>query len=989
MDVEDDPLLSLLAAVTEELPEDVNSETLAKAEPPTSSKRILKDADIFQDIDIDSDLPTKPLSTVIHNGDTDSSDDEGNRNFELKQYNECGQEIKRLLTDSISPSHYGAPKQRIARGTPSWLNKAPKEKPQLTKPSINQNKKSQFGEIPPTKKEFQDVLIDPHFSLRIVNPKISSAVLQERMQGRLAVKFSDLSRQIFAGNLKDKDWVISGVVIHKSPPKTSQKGSEYSIWTLCDLKDDMKTVGLFMFSSAHKELWKTMVGSVVGVLNPGILERRDGSKDQATLSVDTAQKVMVLGQSKDYGICKSMKKNGEKCTAAINLSICEFCIYHIKQEYQKCSKRSELQANFAGKGLVNLRNKVLGKNEVFYAGKSYMAIPAKKSKKLESRDSNILQNLSSLNPSSHNISKTKKLSKTQPKGMARHLDVNPAQRARDLELLQKLGGPSIEAKTNFTNTQSEEVTLESSKATAIEVISKLKAKTQQNIPVKKPQYDLKGDLFVNVDNKRSFSGKTSETLSLEDSKNTALSVITKLKAKNGETKKLNVDENEGEMMISLEEFEDELNYSDNEENLPGTENVSNFKNSKFDAGIPSGTPKSGLLTENVSNDKSIGSSKPGSSKELLTPIKKTSIIGTPKPGNSKEPFTPNGNITPGSRKTSIGTPKFGNSKEPLTPNGKITSGFGKTSVGTPRSGNLDVKESADVRKTSFGTPKSANLQEKNTNIKKTTLFESTPSSTLPKNSLNKSALDNLTMNIPTLSGSGKTLIDLNKPIARKHVDRAKVNAIKFIQRNGPIKKVDPNNTRGSGSKKRTIESLMGQNPPENNNHVAKKSKLQESEFISDRFKKMMAMTSMHQDLLQQHDDMEEEKYFNKLEIKEKMEDKMANTHKVKCKAVKCLQCKYTSFSASDLCKSEHHALKVFDAMKRFYKCSNCQNRTVTLELIPTRPCTNCGGSNWQKTGMMKEKIAKVQHSLSIRGGEQKFVNSHVADANLDLLVPDD
>lgn len=76
-------------------------------------------------------------------------------------------------------------------------------------------------------------------------------------------------------------------------------------------------------------------------------------------------------------------------------------------------------------------------------------------------------------------------------------------------------------------------------------------------------------------------------------------------------------------------------------------------------------------------------------------------------------------------------------------------------------------------------------------------------------------------------------------------------------------------------------------------------------------------------------------------------------------------------------------------MKRFYKCSNCQNRTVTLELLPTRPCNNCGSSKWERTGMMKEKIAVIQHNLSIRGGEQKFVNSVAADANLDLMVPDD
>ena len=103
---------------------------------------------------------------------------------------------------------------------------------------------------------------------------------------------------------------------------------------------------------------------------------------------------MILGRSKDYGVCKAKKKNGEPCTAIVNLSVCEFCVYHVKQEYGKMSGRSELQSSTSGRGLSALRNKVLGKSEVFYGGKSFMAEPAKPSQKLKAKDQQRLMSLS-------------------------------------------------------------------------------------------------------------------------------------------------------------------------------------------------------------------------------------------------------------------------------------------------------------------------------------------------------------------------------------------------------------------------------------------------------------------------------------------------------------------------------------------------------------------------------------------------------------------
>lgn len=436
---------------------------------------------------------------------------------------------------------------------------------------------------------------------------------------------------------------------------------------------------------------------------------------------------MIFGTSKDLGTCKSTKKNGDKCTAFVNVNRCEYCVYHIRQEYNKCSKRSELQANFAGRGLAALQNKLLGKSELMYGGKLYTAFPAPRNNKLAKRDENRLNMLSGAAPTG-STKKTKK-----QKTAAVLLESSMNQRKKDLEILRKLGGVKEDSSvSSFTTTfnPSAAVSIEESKKNAIDVISKLKAQSNP---------------------------------------------------------------------------------------------------------------------------------------------------------------------------------------EPLQQ--------------TPK-----IQDSTSV------PPKAPVLQKFDGN-----------------------------------------LVDLGAPISRKQKVQAKLNALKYIKQHGPIQKEDPNKVRLKRSHCETPQAA----------EKAKKLKLDESSFKSDRFKKMIALTSAHTDLLEAHDNEEQEKYFSKLEKKEQMEEKMVSTYKVPCKAVRCLQCKYTSFSASELCKTERHRLRVFDAVKRFFKCSNCGNRTACLELVPMHPCKNCSSSKWKKTGMMKEKVVSVKPELSIRGGEQKFVNSVVTDANINLLLPVD
>lgn len=280
-----------------------------------------------------------------------------------------------------------------------------------------------------------------------------------------------------------------------------------------------------------------------------------------------------------------------------------------------------------------------------------------------------------------------------------------------------------------------------------------------------------------------------------------------------------------------------------------------------------------------------------------------------------------------------------------------------------------------------------------------------PGSTPPPSSPSQPSKDSLTQ-------ARKSQIDLNKwpelsrdsfsfSLTRKsggtpasspgnaRNDLAKARAAAILQRK-PIEKSNPNHIKYRGTetgRKRALDAIELLSPDERDR---KKRKLAEEveQFRNERIRQLVAAKSAHTDLVEVHENQVQDQYFNKLEKKEAMEEKMLGTTQMECKAVVCLQCKYKAFSAADRCKADKHPLKVIDALKRFYECEECGNRTVTLFRIPKVTCTNCSGSKWKRCGMIRDKSAIAKVQLSVRGDEETFIGSLATNGNLDLCVPD-
>ncbi|KAG1682600.1 Protein MCM10 [Nymphon striatum] len=232
-------------------------------------------------------------------------------------------------------------------------------------------KKSNVLELPKKVEKIDQVDIETFSNIRILNRVVSSSTLKERMKGRKMIRISTIQSHIHGGDV-DGDWVTMGVIINKSETKTSKNGKNFSIWKLSDLNDCDTVIKFFLFGDVNKQHWKTTVGSVIGILNASIMDNKDHVSKEICITVDNSHKVMLIGVSKDFGLCKSKRKDGHPCSIVVNKNNCEYCQYHVKSAYQKLSsKRTELQASYSGVEPRGLKNKLLKNQQIMYGGQSF------------------------------------------------------------------------------------------------------------------------------------------------------------------------------------------------------------------------------------------------------------------------------------------------------------------------------------------------------------------------------------------------------------------------------------------------------------------------------------------------------------------------------------------------------------------------------------------------------------------------------------------
>lgn len=156
----------------------------------------------------------------------------------------------------------------------------------------------------------------------------------------------------------EQDVVVFGIIAKRSEPrahkptegKRQSDREKYMVITLVDLQFEVE---LYLFNSGFTRFWKITEGTVVAILNPGVMPPPPGRLDTGRFSLtinSDADTILEIGTARDLSFCKSVKKDGNLCSSWVNRKRTEFCEYHTNEAVRKQrSSRLELnQNNFGG-----------------------------------------------------------------------------------------------------------------------------------------------------------------------------------------------------------------------------------------------------------------------------------------------------------------------------------------------------------------------------------------------------------------------------------------------------------------------------------------------------------------------------------------------------------------------------------------------------------------------------------------------------------------
>ncbi|OIW25166.1 hypothetical protein CONLIGDRAFT_718062 [Coniochaeta ligniaria NRRL 30616] len=204
-----------------------------------------------------------------------------------------------------------------------------------------------------------------HLSKRILPHQVLTRTLAEKK----TYLIRDLLLQVKAPDWslpdEESDIVVFAIVAGKSDPrhhapkqgtatKAPTERGKYMVLTLVDLEYEIE---IFLFDDGFSRWWKLQPGTVVAVLNPGIMPPAPGKAATGRFSLvinSDADMILEVGNARDLGFCKAVKKDGMPCGSWVNGKRTEYCEFHTNEAVRKVrSGRMELNSDSFGGGSGN------------------------------------------------------------------------------------------------------------------------------------------------------------------------------------------------------------------------------------------------------------------------------------------------------------------------------------------------------------------------------------------------------------------------------------------------------------------------------------------------------------------------------------------------------------------------------------------------------------------------------------------------------------
>ncbi|KAK8184487.1 hypothetical protein BC567DRAFT_206554 [Phyllosticta citribraziliensis] len=156
----------------------------------------------------------------------------------------------------------------------------------------------------------------------------------------------------------EADFVVLGIISSKTTPRDTrnaqrtasgaepeESGPNRSKFMILRLTDFKWEVDLFLFEEAFSRFWKLTPGTVIAILNPGIMPPRDKANGHFSLKMNsTDDTILELGTARDLGFCKSIKADGQQCSHWIDQRKTEYCDFHVYLQLEK-TKSGRMEVN--------------------------------------------------------------------------------------------------------------------------------------------------------------------------------------------------------------------------------------------------------------------------------------------------------------------------------------------------------------------------------------------------------------------------------------------------------------------------------------------------------------------------------------------------------------------------------------------------------------------------------------------------------------------
>ncbi|KAI0002615.1 hypothetical protein F4779DRAFT_129421 [Xylariaceae sp. FL0662B] len=209
---------------------------------------------------------------------------------------------------------------------------------------------------------------EPYSSTHLSKRIIPHPVLTRNLAGKKTYVIKDLLKHVKAPDFElpeiEQDIVVFGILASKSEPRSHKTTSnlkekvqtdpsrgKYMTLKLVDLQWELD---LFLFNSGFERYWKLTPGTLLAILNPTIMPPPPGRTDTGRFSlvINSGQDtILEVGNARDLGFCKSIKKDGEYCNSWVNRKRTEFCEFHMNHALsQHRQARQDINAFNTGLG---------------------------------------------------------------------------------------------------------------------------------------------------------------------------------------------------------------------------------------------------------------------------------------------------------------------------------------------------------------------------------------------------------------------------------------------------------------------------------------------------------------------------------------------------------------------------------------------------------------------------------------------------------------